>query len=233
MRRIALAVLLVSLLLPTALASADQQITASFNKKYDNPNVTMAQGERLTFRNNDFVRHDVTSEVAGQFSSALIDTNETAAVEGSQYLTTGTYRYVCSIHAEMTGVLTVSSEGTPVPRPGSGGPAPAPAPTDTTPPTLALRAPATKASAVRKSGKLKVLVSSDEAASMKLRASSGSALAGLLSAELVAAAGQPFTVRISSGVRRKLSRGSKLRLTVTARDAAGNPGSATLTVKLR
>jgi len=229
MRRIACVVLLVSLALPTALAFADQQITASFNKKYDNPNVTIAQGERLTFRNNDLVMHDVSSEMPGQFSSPLIDNGQTAFVEGSQYLTTGSYKYVCSIHTEMVGTLTVSSDGTPVPRPGSGGPAPA----DTAPPTLKLSAPNTKASAVKKSGKLKFNVTSDEAATLRLRASFHSVRAGFLTTEIVAAAGQPFTLKISAGVRKKLRKGSRLKLTGTAKDTAGNPGSATLVVKLR
>src|SRR5688500_7197398 len=52
MRRLAPLVLAVALV-PAATAWADEQIQASPFNSYDNPNVTIDQGERLTFRNTD------------------------------------------------------------------------------------------------------------------------------------------------------------------------------------
>ena len=42
------------------------------------------------------------------FHTPLIGQNQEAFVEGSQYLTTGSYAFVCSIHQNMTGTLTVT-----------------------------------------------------------------------------------------------------------------------------
>ncbi len=138
------------LLLLAAPASADQEINAISGKRYANPNVTIAQGEKLTLRNTDSVVHDVTStqDLAGKplFSTPLIDPGQTAIVDGAQYLTTGEYAFICSVHPDMQGKLTVSSDGTPVPRPGTGG-------GDAT-----LKASAAKLSAVRRSGRLRVQV---------------------------------------------------------------------------
>lgn len=116
---------LAMVLLLAAPASADQQINAGPGRQFTNPNVTIAQGEKLTFHNGDTIVHDVTStqDLNGKplFSTPLLDPGQSAVVEGAQYLTTGEYPFICSVHPDMQGKLTVSSEGTPVPRPGSGG----------------------------------------------------------------------------------------------------------------
>jgi plastocyanin len=137
-------------LLLAAPASADQQINAASGRVFANPNVTIAQGEKLTFRNGDSVVHDVTStqDLAGKalFSTPLIDPGGSAVVEGAQYLTTGEYPFICSVHPDMQGKLTVSSDGTPVPRPGGGTS------------DAAVKASAAKLSSVRKAGRLRVQV---------------------------------------------------------------------------
>ncbi len=106
-------------------ASADQQISASSGKKFANPQVTIAQGEKLTFKNGDSVIHDVTSndskDGAPLFASPLTDPGGESTVANTEYLTTGSYGFICSVHPDMTGTLTVSGEGTPVPRPGADG----------------------------------------------------------------------------------------------------------------
>jgi plastocyanin len=111
-------------------ALADQEVVAgpgAATTGYANPKPTMAQGEKLTFTNNDIgIRHDVTAKKEGSDGKPLFKSDTigsgSAFVEGSQYLTTGTYDFYCTIHpGTMTGVLTVTSDGTPKPRPGSGG----------------------------------------------------------------------------------------------------------------
>jgi len=111
-------------------ALADQDIVANTGAAttgFTTPNVTMAQGEKLTFQNNDAtVMHNVTSTDNGSdgkplFHSATIGPGS-SFVDGSQYLTSGSYHFYCTLHPQtMTGTLTVSTAGTPVPRPGGGG----------------------------------------------------------------------------------------------------------------
>jgi len=218
----------VALLVPAAAARADEEITASPGNRYDNPNPTIDQGERLTFRNNDLREHDVTSTPPGDvngylFQSRLVGFGESSFVEGSQYLTTGTYAFACSIHPEMQGTLTVTSAGTPVPRPGSGGP-----PADTTPPALSLKASRPKARA----RKLAVTVTSSEAASLVLTAKVGSSRVARAVTELVAGE-QKVTLKLSRRAARRLRRGRKVRLAAAAKDTAGNTGTAKLTLKVR
>lgn len=146
MRSLVVAVI-AGLLVLAVPASADQQILAASGQRYAQTTVTIAQGERLTFRNDDNVQHDVTStqdrDAKPLFATPLVDPKGEAVVEGSQYLTTGEYAFVCSIHPDMQGKLIVSADGTPVPRPGSAG-----APT--------LKAAAARLAAVRKAKALVV-----------------------------------------------------------------------------
>ena len=87
--------------------------------------ITIAQGEKVTFTNGDTVTHDVTAATKAAdgnplFASEKIGAGQSAGVAGAEYLTTGSYAYICSIHPGMKGTITVSSAGTPAPRPGSG-----------------------------------------------------------------------------------------------------------------
>src|ERR1051325_7982301 len=89
--------------LTAAPALADGEIVAAVSDHFTTPSVTIAQGEKVTFRNTDVVTHDVTSEQAGAdgaplFQSAKIGLGQTALVEGTQYLTSGRYPFLCSLH---------------------------------------------------------------------------------------------------------------------------------------
>ena len=99
-------------------AHADQAIVAGPNSTYLTTSVSMDQGEPLTFYSFDAPNHDVVSHTKGAdgkplFGTPLIGAGESAFVEGSQFLTAGTYHFFCSIHANMQGNLTVTSAGTP------------------------------------------------------------------------------------------------------------------------
>lgn len=229
MRRLAPLVVL-AVLGPAAVAWADEQITASPVNRYDNPNVTIDQGERLTFRNNDVPRHDVTSEATGDvngylFQSELVGNGETTFVEGSQYLTTGSYPFICSIHSQMKGTLTVSSAGTPVPRGGGGA--------DTTAPVIEIDAPAkARARSLRKTRKLTLTVASTEASTLALSARIGTRKVGRASGELIAGDTR-VTVRFSRKGAKRLKRRRTLTLAATGTDTASNVGRTDASVKLR
>src|SRR5829696_5302604 len=100
-----------AMLLAAPAAIADEEIVGSTPNRYSNPQVTIDQGERLTFRNTDIANHDITSEQTGDvngrlFATPLVGRGESSFVEGSQYLTTGSYNFFCSIHGEMKGTIT-------------------------------------------------------------------------------------------------------------------------------
>jgi plastocyanin len=113
------------------LALGDQQITAEPRDRFGTTTVTIAQGESVTFTNNDIDSHNVTAMANGAdgkplFASATIPLRQTARVDGTQYLATGSYQFDCTLHPFMKGTLVVTSAGSPVPRPGqpSGGSGP-------------------------------------------------------------------------------------------------------------
>lgn len=77
--------------------------------------VTIEEGESLTYVNLDAAPHDVTSRDGDAddeplFASPTITTG-TAGVEGVELLAAGTYDFFCTIHPEMQGTLTVIAEG--------------------------------------------------------------------------------------------------------------------------
>src|SRR3954467_14433383 len=109
---------LVVLGLGGGVAYADATIYAAPPNQFFQGDVTIAQGENVTFTNGDTMTHDVTASGKGAdgkplFQSAQIGPAQSAPVAGVEYLTTGSYPYICSIHPFMKGTITVSSEGTP------------------------------------------------------------------------------------------------------------------------
>jgi plastocyanin len=226
-----LAGLLFGALTPGALA--DQQIQASPSIRYTATSVTMDQGERLTFQNLDVADHDVTATKRGAdgkvlFGTPLIGTGEEAFVEGSQFLTTGDYDFVCSIHANMQGTLHVTSAGTPVPR--SVGPPPGPA--DRKAPAMRVKFRSASTSRVRRARELVVDVSVNEAAKVGLTAAARVGRRKLTlasgSAELTGAGTRRPKLTLTQAGRRLLARRRRVTVTVTARavDSAGNRSSA-------
>ena len=224
--------------------ASDQTITAAPPNQFANPSVTIDQGDKVTFTNNDTVVHDVTARGKGAdgkalFASETTSTGQSNPVKGVEYLTTGDYDFICSIHPNMTGTLHVTSAGTPAQRPGSGGTTPTPPPPsggggpDTTAPSVTLKLLDAKLSTVRKRGALRVRVTSSEAASVKLTAKAGRTTlgAGTVSAGSTA---QVVPVKLGTAGRRAVRRSRHLRVSVSAKasDAAGNAGSAQLSKRL-
>ena len=207
-------------------ASADEQISARPRDTYVNPNVTIDQGERLTFRNDDFSEHNVTSrgrDDAGQrlFASATIGNGRTAEVEGAQSLVTGRYEYYCTLHSFMTGTVTVTSAGTPVPREAP----------DTTAPTLAVAIARTSLARVARSGRLPVRAAADEASTVTLAATArvGGRRVTLARGrtQLSANETERISLRLTRAGRRAARNARRLTVTLSGRaaDEAGNAGT--------
>ena len=238
-RRGALAAALAALLLP-ATAFADKVIQADPSNRYSTPDVTIDQGERLTFRNNDVAAHDVTATTKGDdgrplFRTPVIERGESAFVEGSQYLTSGHYPFICSVHPSMKGSLHVTTSGTPAARPGSGGSGGGGTSTDTRDPKLGLRVLSRRVDQVREDGALLARVSLDEGARVSLRAVARPKPGGRLvtvargSMRITAAGVRKPRLRLTRAGRAAFRRERPLAVIVTASavDPAGNRARAT------
>ena len=223
--------------------ASDQTITATPPNQFANTSVTIDQGDKVTFTNNDTVIHDVTSRGKGSdgkalFASETTSTGQSNPVKGVEYLTTGDYDFICSIHPNMTGTLHVTSAGTPAPRPGSGTGTTTTPPAsgggaDTTAPRVTLKLLDAKVSTVRKRGALRVRVTSSEPASAKLTAKAGRTTIASGSASTGTSA-QVLSLKLNRAGRRAVRRARHLKVSVSAKatDAAGTAGSAQLSKRL-
>ncbi|HEX8073591.1 MAG TPA: plastocyanin/azurin family copper-binding protein [Thermoleophilaceae bacterium] len=225
----------VSALLLVPAARADQRIVAGPGQRYLTTSVTMAQGEPLTFVNQDRAGHDVTATAGGPdgrplFATPVIGAGATAFVEGSQYLTAGSYAFYCSVHEFMQGTLTVTSDGTPAQRAPSG---------DSHAPGVAVRIASRGMRSVVRSGALRVSVTTDEEATVRLEASAragGRSVAFKPKARSVRA-GKRTTVTLAVGRSGRAAlagaRSARVTVSVKTRDGAGNEGygSAARTLK--
>jgi plastocyanin len=224
-------------------AHADETISAIPPNQYAQTDVTIDQGEKVTFSNNDTVDHDVTARDKGPdgnalFASELIGTAQSSLVKGTEYLTTGEYAFVCSLHPQMTGTLRVTTAGTPTPRPGSpgtgqGGGAPAPA-ADTTAPVVSAKVTDSKVRAARRRGGVRLSVTLDEPGSVALVLKRGRKTVASATVAFDAAGTKTVTARFTKAGRRLAKRKRmKLSLSATATDAAGNNGSGSDSRTLR
>jgi polyvinyl alcohol dehydrogenase (cytochrome) len=126
--------------LPGATAhAAENQVVANSPAAFTTPRVVAQEGDTLRFRNLDPIAgHDVDSTQPGLFGSPVIPFGQSTLVDGVETLAPGDYGFLCSIHPNMRGNLTVIAGS------GGGGP-PAPpdpgAPEAPNPVTLLPRAP--------------------------------------------------------------------------------------------
>ena len=239
----ALAALLV-LTVGAGVAWADATIYAGPPNQFFQGDVTIAQGEAVTFQNMDTVPHDVTAQGKGadgkpMFQSGQVTTGQSAPVEGVQYLTSGSYPYICSIHPFMTGTLTVSSAGTPKPRPGGGGggggnqtqqPA-----SDTTAPSLSVKVLDTKRSKVRKRRSLQVSLTTNEPATVTVTATWGGKVLAKGTSKLNKAGTKKLSIKLTkAGLKAAKSRKPvPVSVTANGKDGAGNTSSAQASGRLR
>jgi plastocyanin len=210
--------------------------------QYFTPSPSADQGEEVTFQNLDLVDHDVVAEGKGPdnqplFRSGLVSRGGSTPVAGTEFLTSGSYAFFCSLHPNMRGSLTVTSAGTPKPRPGGGGsgsPAPAPAPAssgaqsaDTTAPSVKLRFADRRLRTVRRRRAVRVRVTSNEPATIGLTIRSGGRTIGGTTVRMTAAGTRTFRVRLRRPAR------SRLSVEAHAADAAGNASHGRARTRLR
>ena len=88
---------------------------------FDPATVTIQVGDVVTWTNQDSVAHTATAD-DGSFDTGQL---ANGAFETVTFDTAGTFAYVCSIHAQMTGTIVVEGAST-----GGGGSETTPAPTD-------------------------------------------------------------------------------------------------------
>ncbi len=234
MRRAAAAALLVAGLATAAPAAADERISAQTRDQYVNPDVTIDQGERLTFFNGDLLDdHSVTATASNAanrplFDSGVIGPGQEAVVEGAQFLGPGRYPYYCTLHPFMTGSVTVTGAGAPAPRPA-----------DTTPARLGVSIATGSLTALLRTRRLPVRARADEAATVRLVASAriGRRTVTLATGAvtLTAAGSRATSLRLRPAARRALAgrRSIGVVLTGQATDRAGNSSAATARRTLR
>lgn len=101
--------------LPAPANAAGHVITAAANT-FVPGNVTIAQGDTLTFANPDVAPHNVVSDATTKagaiFRSGVATTGQTVTVNGVERLKPGTYPFYCSLHPTMRGALTVTGPAT-------------------------------------------------------------------------------------------------------------------------
>ena len=209
-------------------AMADETVYAVPVDKYSSEVITIDQGEALIFRNVDLNRHDLVSktQAGGKplFSTPLQSTGGEALVQGVQQLKGGSYPFLCSIHTYMTGTLVVT---------GAGAPSPAPGPSDTTAPKVGVKVLDSSVSKVRKNGKLRVELTSDEAGNGTVEASMRSGGKSTVIARGTRGFARPGKATVAMPLTKtgkRLLRGkSSASVTVLAqvKDAAGNDGRGT------
>lgn len=185
---------------------------------------SQAAGEKPLFVNpqgSGFVPHNVTANSKGPdgnplFESDTISEGETSPVEGAQYLSAGTYPFVCTIHPPgMRGELIVAG-GTALPRP-----------------KIAFSIPSQKLKQVRKTGKVKVKVKALTAASsIKLDVLKGKLKAGSTTIKSLAkGASRTIAVKLTKKGKKAIRKGKKVPLSGKATVAFGKSASARRTLR--
>ena len=71
--------------------------------------LTVAVGDTVTWTNRDAVGHDVTSIGAGPLASGRLAAGQAYS---ATFASAGTFRYTCTIHPDMVGVVTVKALAT-------------------------------------------------------------------------------------------------------------------------
>lgn len=214
------------LAVPVANASAATVTAGPLPISYLNSDVTIAPGESLTFMNLDLVApHDVTALDFGDnfqplFRSETVGFGTTVPVVGAETLGGGTYPFICSIHSNMEGTLTVTGP------PGGGG-------GDNDAPSLKVKPVDSRAGAAAKAGELEFKVKVDEASKLRIAAAKGKTSVAKGTAKLKKGT-STVSARLTKAGKKLLRKSGDvtLKYVATATDAAGNTSKKTGKVEL-
>jgi plastocyanin len=99
-----------------------EQITAAPGTAFSKSSFTIDAGVVATFNNTGDTSHDVTASGEGPdgeklFRTEIIDAGAQSPMNGTQYLSPGTYHFICVIHGSTMAAELVVGPGTPVARP--------------------------------------------------------------------------------------------------------------------
>ena len=97
-----LAIAAAILLQPGAPAQAQEVQIKIDNFTFTPAELTVKVGDSVTWTNHDDIPHTVVS--AGKFRSKAMDTDNTFSFT---FPSAGDYKYFCSLHPHMTGMITV------------------------------------------------------------------------------------------------------------------------------
>jgi plastocyanin len=202
-------------LLVAGVAWADGTITARPVNMFAQAVTTIDQGEKVTFNNSDIAGHDVTAHHRGDdgkplFRSELVSAGGSGPVRGTEYLTTGTYDFFCSIHPGMEAKLEVTSAGTPVPRPEPSG--------------LAVKVVSKDLQRVVDSRRLKLRVTSAKASvtvGARAKTSKSSIALGSKKLTFTEQGTQRVTLKLSDSARKALRKRRSAKLIATATATSG------------
>jgi plastocyanin len=92
----------ISLLLGAAHAHADDTSVTIDNFTFSPAELTVKVGTTVTWTNHDDIPHTIVS--AGKFRSKTLDTDNSFSFT---FTAAGDYKYFCSLHPHMTGMIKV------------------------------------------------------------------------------------------------------------------------------
>jgi plastocyanin len=96
-------ILAAALLLPLGVQAHAEEIKVTIdNFTFSPAELKVKVGDTVTWTNHDDIPHTVVS--AGKFRSKTMDTDNTFSFT---FTSAGDYKYFCSLHPHMTGMITV------------------------------------------------------------------------------------------------------------------------------
>jgi plastocyanin len=92
----------IALFLGSATAHAEDPMVTIDNFTFQPMQLTVKVGTTVTWKNHDDIPHTVVS--AGKFRSKTLDTDDSFSFT---FTAAGDYKYFCSLHPHMTGMIKV------------------------------------------------------------------------------------------------------------------------------
>jgi plastocyanin len=228
MRRLPLALVLATAgVLATPAAAADSTVKIS-NFSFSPSSVSVHVGEKVTWNwAGPDTNHSVTSDSgqSDQFDSAPGNSSPSDGPPGETFSHTfsqvGTFTYHCKVHSFMHGKVNVAAAGAPL--------------SDTAPPKTKLKFAAAALSSVAHSGKVKVKVTVNEAATERLTLRRAGHRVARKTVKFSGAGSKNVTLKLGRKARKALAGLSKAKLTLSAKgtDKSGNSKSVKKSVTLR